>query len=309
MANTIFSLDDRAFFEILKGFTEKVISKSEFISFIVKIEGVIDGINKEQLGVVYFPASFLSERINGKSINEILLSANDENRDVLLKTRLLINKTVQFCSEDEMIDEIYDYDGSTVSSSFIQGRVCGFISNRNPASEYWWNEGNHSLVTRVEDIRPSYRKSIYCSYGSYSEIKSYSDKLWPNCFFTNHSSRFSQLSIHEMSNLSTVLSHLDYLNDYAQLHFSFGRDLFISKANEFNVELSPESPKTRVSDKLMRKRNVKINDKEVCCEWHTKITKTAGRIHFHEGRNTHNEVKSITSEKVIIGRYEKHLST
>lgn len=43
---------------------------------------------------------------------------------------------------------------------------------------------------------------------------------------------------------------------------------------------SPESPKTRSSDKLMKLREVSFQGKMVRCEWHAKLERHRNRIHF-----------------------------
>jgi hypothetical protein len=57
----------------------------------------------------------------------------------------------------------------------------------------------------------------------------------------------------------------------------------ITASAQYNVELSPESPKTHKNKQAMKQRTIVINEHEVVCELHTKITKTEGRIHFHIG--------------------------
>lgn len=46
------------------------------------------------------------------------------------------------------------------------------------------------------------------------------------------------------------------------------------------VDVSPESPKTRTSEKLMSKRDVDYDGKVFRCEWHAKVERHRNRVHF-----------------------------
>ena len=112
-----------------------------------------------------------------------------------------------------------------------------------------------------------------------------------------------------MTYLNTALIHLDYLNDHAQVDYALGSESFIINANRYNVTLSPESVNTRSSDKKMKLRDITINNKKIRCEWHTKLSKTSGRIHFHHGLNLSSDISMTTLNRVIIGKFAKHLDT
>jgi len=49
---------------------------------------------------------------------------------------------------------------------------------------------------------------------------------------------------------------------------------------QYGVDLSPESPNTRRSEALMRKREVAYSGITYRCEWHAKIERHRNRIHF-----------------------------
>jgi hypothetical protein len=68
------------------------------------------------------------------------------------------------------------------------------------------------------------------------------------------------------------------------------------------VEVSPESPNTRGSERLMRLRDVTHDGRVYRCEWHAKLEPNRNRIHFW--------VPSVNEgDKLIIGKFVVHLAT
>lgn len=68
----------------------------------------------------------------------------------------------------------------------------------------------------------------------------------------------------------------------------------------YGVDLSPESPKTRASESLMRQRDVDYDGTTYRCEWHAKIEPHRNRIHFTlptQGPQGH----------ILIGIFAEHL--
>lgn len=68
------------------------------------------------------------------------------------------------------------------------------------------------------------------------------------------------------------------------------------------IDLSPESPKTRASTKLMHQRDVIHNGTTFSCEWHAKLEPHRNRIHFSAPSP---ELKG----KILIGLFIRHLPT
>jgi len=101
-----------------------------------------------------------------------------------------------------------------------------------------------------------------------------------------------------------VVAILGGLDDYFETEFrrcnglphdvqaSFGRHGF---------DLSPESPKTRKSEKLMSLRDVEYKGRVYRCEWHAKLEPGRNRIHFALPDNLDG--------KILIGIFVVHLKT
>jgi hypothetical protein len=102
-----------------------------------------------------------------------------------------------------------------------------------------------------------------------------------------------------------VVKHLAVLND----HFLTAHTAALGRANEIEATLtthglarvSPESPKTHRNTKAMSQRYVRYQDREICCEWHTKIEGHRNRIHFAFG--------SEFGDRILIGIFVDHLIT
>jgi hypothetical protein len=69
-----------------------------------------------------------------------------------------------------------------------------------------------------------------------------------------------------------------------------------------HVDLSPESPNTRGSERLMRQRRRDFEGQTFTCEWHAKLEPHRNRIHFAVPT-------SDTGGKIFIGIFVKHLDT
>ncbi len=70
----------------------------------------------------------------------------------------------------------------------------------------------------------------------------------------------------------------------------------------YGVDLSPESPKTRSSAKLMAKRDVDYEGAKYRCEWHAKLEPHRNRVHF-------TLPSPELGDRVLIGLFVDHLPT
>ncbi len=104
-----------------------------------------------------------------------------------------------------------------------------------------------------------------------------------------------------------VTQHLAMLNDHFPAIFAQHKgqpDPIMREVRaRFGIELSPESPGTRRNKAAIRQRLVQVGPHTLPCQWHTKLSRTAGRIHFHPG-DPH-----ILGGKLLIGLFADHLDT
>lgn len=103
----------------------------------------------------------------------------------------------------------------------------------------------------------------------------------------------------------TIVKVLGVLNDHfaAAMTQHAGLPHQVQAAlGAYGVNLSPESPKTRSSPKLMAQRTVDLHGHPYVCEWHAKLNPDRNRIHF-------SLPHSQLAGKILIGIFTKHLDT
>ncbi len=84
-----------------------------------------------------------------------------------------------------------------------------------------------------------------------------------------------------------VSRHLAALNDHAAEAFRGHPDpaTIASRMQAMGgVAMSPESPNTRANRRAWAQWRIMTDGRDVYCDWHTKISPTVDRIHFHPGR-------------------------
>lgn len=135
-------------------------------------------------------------------------------------------------------------------------------------------------------------------------------------FFTLAALAFPRLILHEdltfgrfdggyrdlRDRVVTILAALcDHFADEYQRRHGLPNEVQ-SAMGKHKVELSPESPNTRRSDKLMRQREKQYGDHHFTCEWHAKLERHRNRIHFAAPAE-------VIGGKILIGIFVDHLDT
>ncbi|MFM5802745.1 hypothetical protein ACET6H_08295 [Aeromonas veronii] len=305
-------LDDRFIHDIL----ERLITHGTDVQFydrISYIDEIISYIEEKELGVIYICDNIYDIDIAGTQLCDVLYAHTYDGaiRDQLLQLAIIIDKAVRFDSADYIYSAEYIKDAPFLLSSFISNTVSGIISQNATSLISGWDNKKNILITDCEQAHIAYRIKCYSVLSDFDDIYIERNKIWFNLFFSDRANKFNSFKIAPQIYKDNVLHHLDYLNDKAQLHFNLQPfpSTFIQKASSEGIELSPESANTHSCNWKMNERNITIDRTTVLCEWHTKITKTIGRIHFNI--NIANEFQAINdkiSDKVIIGIFTDHLS-
>lgn len=122
--------------------------------------------------------------------------------------------------------------------------------------------------------------------------------LHPNLAFGRFDGTYLDLRDRVVQILSGLNDH--FAREYVQCH---GLPHKIQAAmGSHHIELSPESPQTRTSSKLMRQRERTFDDRIFICEWHAKVEPHRNRIHF-------SAPDQRLDGKVLIGIFIDHLPT
>jgi hypothetical protein len=102
-----------------------------------------------------------------------------------------------------------------------------------------------------------------------------------------------------------VVAILGVLNDYfaAAMTAHSGLPHKVKAAlGQYGLDLSPESPNTRGSSRLMALREVTLDGRVYRCEWHAKLEPHRNRIHFsHPSREL--------GGRIVVGIFVDHLPT
>lgn len=103
----------------------------------------------------------------------------------------------------------------------------------------------------------------------------------------------------------SVVAALGALNDYFADAFVAGKGIpaeIKALLGRYGLDVSPESPKTRSSSRLMRTRDVVFEDSSYRCEWHVKLAAHRNRIHF-------SLPQKDLGGKIVVGIFAEHLPT
>jgi hypothetical protein len=122
--------------------------------------------------------------------------------------------------------------------------------------------------------------------------------LHPSLSFGRFDGQYSGLRDH-------VVKILGVLDDHFAAAVSAGSGIphqVAAVLGQFGVEVSPESPTTRGSQKLMASREVVLDGRTYRCEWHAKVEPHRNRIHFSL------PVPDLDG-RVVVGIFVDHLDT
>lgn len=122
--------------------------------------------------------------------------------------------------------------------------------------------------------------------------------LHPGLSFNKFDGAYSDLRDRVVGILGALCDH--FADEYARCR---GLPYETQAAmGQYHVDLSPEAPKTRGSDRLMRLRRRDYQGVEFTCEWHAKLERHRNRIHF--------ALPAPELEgKILIGIFDEHLET
>lgn len=246
---------------------------------------------------------FYSLTIAGVSVSQKMFQdmSNGDLRDLLLRAQVILERS----------EESTDLQG-IATSSFLALTENGsglWASLTSPINDAKWSQVAMSWVDRKANIAEGLRKIFIHDGYPLASIDQYADHLFPKLYFHAKASDISKTNLEYIEILPKFFSHLSYLNDYGKIHFEkyIQPHELIAAAGSHNVEMSPESPQTHKDKKAMKQRDITIDSIAVCCEWHTKLTKTQGRIHFFASKHKNEAIKKIIDKKIIIGKIVSHL--
>ncbi|EKF9172074.1 hypothetical protein ACLB4W_000050 [Vibrio cholerae] len=305
-------MDDGCVFHTIKEALEGNLNSEDIYYYEKNISDIHTLVASEFEKKVYISDDYTNYHINDKYIYEHLSCSMDANlRDPFLLLFVTLERLTKFDSELCINDSVFSID-EFFASSFIQGKLSGFITNRDVATSAWWDSSLHRKLKCKNEAADIFKDKLLSDGVNYQSIFEYKHIFWPNCYFhIGTTNRFSNLCVPEIQNLPILVRHLDFLDKEAKdLYNNYPMpDRFISEASAKGIDLSPESPSTRRNSAAMAQRKITINGKEVLCEWHTKLQATAGRVHYCLNFSEPDEISESVKGRVIIGIFTEHFDT
>jgi hypothetical protein len=307
--NLNFVWDDGYFYQLVSEFSTNGSCVQTFSKELDRLEELHTKIIADQTGIVYFNDEFYDKTVNDVQISEYVFGRESVYRDEMLRLSILLDKGQIYEPSIVFDKSIYD-DAGYNAGCYLHSKGGVLLSSRILKDKSWWDNKTMYQTYDQNSLVTCYRNYVIAKNVSENILWQYSSVLFSDIYFNYDKVKFSYLQLPYRQCLTDVIRHLSYLNDHAQQdHVGDFQALIVSASAQYNVELSPESPKTHKNKKAMKKRTIIINGHEVVCELHTKITKTEGRIHFHIGTHLPPEVKQKTQGKIIVGLFANHLPT
>lgn len=275
-----------------------------------EIEWFVD-LNKHipvKLGFIYITKNLFDKTFGSVKNSDIFYPSKGRARDLAMRFGITYQRFYKKYNINDYKDRTYKSPEDFPTFILNHNRVA-LITKLNYQSEKWWIESSPINFT-VGDDALSCIRSIAASQNELSDeaFKKISPILFPNIYIHwSNKIKFSNFDLSPIP-IKWVIESLSYLNDYAVEDYKKNPSNFMDEALQRGIHLSPESTKTRKAARLMKKRNIQIENKDLCCEWHFKYSKTdGGRIHFNIGYEIEESLKKITSGMPVVGIFAKHL--
>ncbi|MDR0243258.1 MAG: hypothetical protein LBJ65_16815 [Burkholderia sp.] len=299
--------------KISKFFVEEIDFSTRLVNLrahVQQIENLLDAMERVQnidVCALYAPSSedFYSLNTTEGALADSLFSADiaQEYRDLLLRLQIVISRAQPFPS---------GHAGTSIGLACLQAEGIGaLVAVSKPDECTWWSDDNMHLVSKDGDVETAIRKHFLAAKIEEKHFSNFCPFMFGNIYFHTQPEKIKDMGLSYEDNIEKIISHLSYLNDFAISDFSDGETDHIIKgrAGSHGVEISGESVKTRHNVGAMKERNITLNGEELCCEWHTKLAETKGRIHFYAYGNRADRIKAVVGDKLIIGVFADHLTT
>lgn len=258
----------------------------------------------------FYEKSLAEDKVLGDYIYKDLVSS--EHRDIVLALTILLDKLESFEPNKYLCDEIV-YNTEILECGHY-ALLCYkdksfFVISNSKEDFYFFDRIIDTKFKLIQVMREWVKNNDFDD----EDIYAVRDCLFNNLYYVPTDFSFSRFGVSSLDLKKIFVDHLAFLNDRAQLLYQEDSSNFEFIANAAGINLSPESPQTHRNKSAMKKREISISNNIVICEWHTKITPTKGRIHFHFGinfrENIMHEIKEETKGKLIIGIFCEHLPT
>lgn len=298
-------MDRTKFFVDELALAGEITKQNPSIDRLKQIVGTIEVVlNAASVCRLYCIEDFYSFEINHISIAQIMFGdlGRREFRDIFLRIQILLERS-ETCTDEH---------GAPTSGfkALLTNGNGGWLSLNSATGTPGWRSGLMQWVSTPENFTSALRQLYLCCGRAINSLDRYAPFLFPRIYFYAKASDIDKTKLDYTIILPTYFEHLAYLNDNAIHHFKAITQPheIIASAGAVGVDVSPESPSTHKNKDAMKERNITIGSQSICCEWHTKLTKTQGRIHFFAWKHANPKVLEIVGDNVIVGKITDHLS-
>jgi hypothetical protein len=259
--------------------------------------------SNEEICCLYCYEDFYSLQVNGQDVSQLIFEhMNDGDiRDLVVRLQIVLAASVSPKMDNAPV---------TGADALQAQNAGGWISTDSPYQNGWWNPQKMFWVASKDQTVSALRDLFVSCNLSHTLLDKFAKYLFPNIYFHAPPSGIKGTSLDYATILVLYLKHLAYLNDHAYEDFAneVQPNILIAIAGGRGVDMSPESPQTHKNKDAMKEREIAVGGVSVCCEWHTKLDNTRGRIHFYPWQHKDPKVKKITGQKIIVGIIAEHLT-
>lgn len=262
---------------------------------------VLEDILLTERCTLWLPANFYEVPVGAVTVGEHIFSNYDpENRDTITRLRQIIDRATP--TDLAPLPPNVGYQ-----SLQYEGRG-GIVSSFDLERTSWWCPQTMYVLSDTAQLPKALRRLLTYYDAKEVDVINFCETIFPNIYFHVFPT-MKKLGLSYNENAETVMRHLSWLNDQAISAFAtLESHQVVDHAKSVKVDLSSESTQTRADKGAMRERTVSISGEDICCEWHTKVQKTGGRIHFHpftSGRSA--SLIATAGNKIIVGVVAYHL--
>lgn len=255
------------------------------------------------ISCLYCFEDFYSVQVEGIPIAQTVFKnlSDGDFRDLLVRLQIVISE-----SEATRVD-----DEAATGEAAIRARDAGgWISTETPTAKDWWSPEKMAWTPTNEKITAAIRFLFVNFNLSCAQLDQFAAYLFPNIYFHVLPSAIRNTSLNYRGILALYVKHLAYLNDFVRQDFEryHQPNAIIANAGGRGVDMSPESPITHKNKDAMKERQIEIGGVSICCEWHTKLDNTRGRVHFFPWKHQDAAVFRIAGDRVIVGIIAEHLT-
>ena len=243
--------------------------------------------------------------------------------DVRIRLMIMIDRCRHWDDDFESIETCFEIADAQINATslnyvfeqIVNGRAMACVclpKNDQAVGECEVTRGDNRIpiyfLTNENQAIGFYRAIIEIENFNGADYIFHTPLAFPNLYFVQDIHRqFRRFRQRYSEVRPQVTRHLSALNDdfrdlCEQNNHNMGVVFRILKSNK-GIDVSGESPLTRRNRTAMQEREVFIDDERVVCDYHTKLTNTYDRIHFHPG------TQGVAEGKIIIGIFAEHLTT